>query len=150
MRYYSKRRPQNIIIPIYPAAVFAGDQVTKLGDIKYVYYQTANSYVQVPGVYAESSGGTISCQAGQAILTITTDNSSVYVLTLSYDASIGQTIETTQGNYYFVIPDFRAFVALEDGTIIATLYDSRSDETIAPAATSVLYKSMYGINVQTE
>lgn len=150
MRYYSKRRPQNIIIPIYPAAVFAGDQIQKLGDIKYVYYIANNLYTQATGVYAESSEGTITAQPGQGILTISMENESLYTLTFNYNSAIAQTIEVVQGNYYFVIPNSSAFVALEDGTIVATLFDSAPTSSIAATAASVLFRSMYGLNLQLE
>lgn len=150
MRYYSKRRPQNIIIPIYPAAVFAGDQLQKLGDIKYIYYLDGTTYTQATGVYAESSGGTITCQAGQSILTINPANESFYYITISYDSTIAQTIETVQGRYYFVIPSNRAYVALEDGTIVASLRDVNSGATTDPIGSIGLDKAMYGLNVQLE
>ena len=150
MRYYNKRRPQNIIIPVYPAAVFAGDQLQKLGDIKYIYYPSSNTYAQATGVYAESSGGTITCQSGESILTISTEYDNTYAFSISYNSSIGQTIETVQGRYYFVIPGSTAFVALEDGTIVGTLYDAQPGAGLDSAATIALFKSMYGLNVQLE
>lgn len=150
MRYYSKRRPQNIIIPIYPAAVFAGDQIQKLGDIKYIYYPDNNTYAQATGVYAESSGGTISCEAGQSILTISTDNEVGYFFSLSYVDSIGQTIEAQQGDYYFVIPGNVVFVALEDGTVVSTIRDAQNTSGVSPYAYAVFLRSMYGLNLQIE
>lgn len=150
MRYYSKRRPQNIIIPIYPAAVFAGDQLQKLGDIKYIYYLDGTTYTQATGVYAESSGGTITAQAGQSILTIYTEYEDFYYFSISYNSSIAQTIEAVQGRYYFVIPDSRAFVGLEDGTLVATLYDVQEGPDISTAGQVALLKSIYGLNVQLE
>lgn len=151
MRYYNKRRPQNIIIPIYPAAVFAGDQVQKLGDIKYIYYlDNNNTYAQATGVYAESSGGSITAQAGQAIFTFSPQSNNLYILTLSYNSTISQTIETVQGNYYFVVPAASVFVALEDGTIVATVADYTVSSEISVYGQALLLGTMYGINFQLE
>lgn len=150
MRFYRRRYPEDIIIPVYLAGVWPGAKVGQLGDIKYVYYLDGTTYVQATGVYAESSGGTITAQAGQSILTINPEYEEFYYITLSYNSSIAQTIETVQGRYYFVIPSDQAYVALEDGTIVGYLYDAQPGSAIDSVGSIGLRKTLYGLNVQLE
>ena len=150
MRFYRRRDPEDIIIPVYLAAVWPGASVGQLGDIRYVYYLDNNTFVKAPGVYAETSGGTVTCQPGQGILTVDTQYEGLIYLTLSYDSTLGQTIETVQGNYYFVIPKNTAFIATSDGIIVATLSDAQTGSAISSYAQSVLFRSMYRLDLETQ
>ena len=148
MRYYSKRNP--IILPIFPGCVFPGDVVGQIGTISHIYGIDSNGkYEKLIGVYSESGGDTITSVGGQSILDIDPVTSTNYIIiTMNFHSSIGQSVTTVAGHYYYIVNDNRAFIISEEDTILGFITDTSTAQGYDTGNLLIYPKSSYSINLQ--